>query len=514
MAIVSISRIQHRRGLNDDLPQLSSGELGWAINTRKLFIGNGTATEGAPAPGNTEILTEFSDIMDLLDTYTYQGDAAGYMVSTGVDSNSPVHRTLQEKFDDIVSVKDFGALGNNYDDDTAAINRALYELFSRNINTEIRRALYFPAGTYKVSAAIKIPSYASIIGEGMDCTFILQTVATEQAFTLADSKQQVAAQQGNNGATTSRYIDVSDITFSNTANDAIGATETDITNIYRAFQCRFVRVRFAGARNQDSEINTVGNNYSCIKFSTTCDVTNLVFDQCEFAYASFMATVDGTINGLRFNKCYSNQLYFGLSIGQSGGTNIKGVTVTETLFDNVYSSAIKTYSGVSGVVSAFNSYLDVANSLLGEATATPGAPVLEYVSIGNTSVNDYFTRTSTAELVWPKISGYTAELPTRSKTLADNVAATTTGIDVNIAEATVAMVDYQITRSTNVAVGTVRIAHNATAQAVDDLNRLTNTGSVGVTFSITFAAGVTTLKYATTSTGSAATMKYQIRYIR
>jgi Major tropism determinant N-terminal domain len=62
MPITQISRIQHRRGLQENLPNLASGELGWALDTRKLYIGNGTEDEGAPATGVTEILTQFSDI--------------------------------------------------------------------------------------------------------------------------------------------------------------------------------------------------------------------------------------------------------------------------------------------------------------------------------------------------------------------------------------------------------------------------------------------------------------------
>ena len=56
MAITTISRIQHRRGLSTDLPQLAAGELGWVVDQQKLFIGNGTVADGAPAVGNTEIL--------------------------------------------------------------------------------------------------------------------------------------------------------------------------------------------------------------------------------------------------------------------------------------------------------------------------------------------------------------------------------------------------------------------------------------------------------------------------
>ena len=55
MAIVQISQIQLRRGLQQDLPQLASAELGWSVDTRRLFIGNGTTAEGAPAIGRTEI---------------------------------------------------------------------------------------------------------------------------------------------------------------------------------------------------------------------------------------------------------------------------------------------------------------------------------------------------------------------------------------------------------------------------------------------------------------------------
>lgn len=70
MAIVQLSRITNRRGLNQDLPLLAPGELGWCLDTRLLFIGNGTLEEGSPAIGNTEVLTEFSDIKRLVESIT------------------------------------------------------------------------------------------------------------------------------------------------------------------------------------------------------------------------------------------------------------------------------------------------------------------------------------------------------------------------------------------------------------------------------------------------------------
>lgn len=69
MAVIQISRIQHRRGLEADLPNLSSAELGWSVDTRKLYIGNGTIEEGAPSLGKTEILTQYS-ILDFESSFS------------------------------------------------------------------------------------------------------------------------------------------------------------------------------------------------------------------------------------------------------------------------------------------------------------------------------------------------------------------------------------------------------------------------------------------------------------
>jgi hypothetical protein len=75
MAIVSISRIQQRRGRKfsgTGLPQLASGELGWAIDSQELYIGNGSVAEGAPHVGNTRLLTE-------LDVPNLKGESANLL---------------------------------------------------------------------------------------------------------------------------------------------------------------------------------------------------------------------------------------------------------------------------------------------------------------------------------------------------------------------------------------------------------------------------------------------------
>jgi hypothetical protein len=100
VAIVQISRITNRKGLAVDLPEpLAGAELGWVLDERRLFIGNGELSEGAPAVGNTEILTEYSDIFDLASAYTYKGLAAGYEVQTGPYPGTPITQSLQSRVD-------------------------------------------------------------------------------------------------------------------------------------------------------------------------------------------------------------------------------------------------------------------------------------------------------------------------------------------------------------------------------------------------------------------------------
>ena len=75
MAVVSISRIQVRRGRKNQgsgLPQLASGELGWAVDAQELWIGNGAVSEGSPYVGNTKLLSEHDDLFQFAKTYAYK----------------------------------------------------------------------------------------------------------------------------------------------------------------------------------------------------------------------------------------------------------------------------------------------------------------------------------------------------------------------------------------------------------------------------------------------------------
>ena len=161
MAIIQISRIQVRRGQKNQgsgLPQLASGELGWAIDARELYIGNGSVSEGSPAVGNTKLLTEHDNIFNLDNTYTYKSGSA---IQTGTATSSPITRTLQARLDDTVSVKSFGMTGDASQDVSVSLQRAIDQLYLNTSNTgeNSRVTLLFEPGIYVVSN----PIYLSLI---------------------------------------------------------------------------------------------------------------------------------------------------------------------------------------------------------------------------------------------------------------------------------------------------------------------------------------------------------------
>jgi hypothetical protein len=78
-------------------------------------------------------------------------------------------RTVLEKLRDVVSVKDFGAVGDGVADDTVEINAAL---------ASGAKMVHFPAGTYKVSATLNVPVNVSIVGDGPNASIIDGSSAT------------------------------------------------------------------------------------------------------------------------------------------------------------------------------------------------------------------------------------------------------------------------------------------------------------------------------------------------
>jgi hypothetical protein len=533
VAIIQISRITARKGLQEDLPQpLAGAELGWAVDDRRLFIGNGALEEGAPVVGNTEILTEYSDILSFAGQYTYKGEAAGYTAQTGATPSSPISQSIQSRLDSYAVITDFGAVGDGVTDDTAAINRALFQLFCVQNNTAIRRSLFFPAGNYIVTDTIKIPPYAKLYGEGASSSIInfsVQNWAANTAYVestlvyyvptstyyrsiapvpatgivisnalywaaeslpsyvlqTADSLQQTGVNIATNGATPPKNIEVS----------SLGIVTDQMNNallIENAQQCFFSSVDFVGFLTT-ADLTTSVDDTRAIDWASTpslpCKQVN--FDNCKFFGFTYSMNTEQQISGSVISNSYFDTLYQGAILGGASPSNggPTGVKFIGNVFDNIYEEGIL-INGVSLNASGYNIFYDVGNHFNG--SSSPASAVITIDAINNISVGDMFQRTTAFSGTYPRIKIFNAATQTIPASIGIDSAAqiqmgsfvretgvqatlsagasSTTLFTVSSAQIKAFKMDYTITVETSVRTGTLTIVNDADDSAGDGLS--------------------------------------------
>jgi hypothetical protein len=518
MSIIQISRIQVRRGLQEDLPQLASGEFGWSVDTQRLWIGNGTLVEGAPQIGNTEILTAGRDVLSVIKSYTFKGAESGYTSQTGPTANLHVTRSLQDKFDDFVNFRDFIRPEDTVDNDyTAALQRAIDQIFPQDYyNTVgVRRILHIPAGVWKISDTLTIPPYANIQGEGAKSTFIRQIGGDASVIRLRSSRGTVG--EDIDVATSSAPFQIS---FKNLS------LQTDTTNdIVLLESCKdvyFEHVRFEGSVfNPVTDSNISG--VRIINVVSSCE--KITFNNCEFTNINQGLVLTGDVSSVTIDDCRFDMLYAGISITESVSdqTYPKGIKILGSLFDNIASNAIRT-NGLSFITSAFNYFKTVgkSNGLVIDSGDVV-TPVIVFSSTDNHSIGDMFDQSFFNNPVVSFSNDRASPLPTVATTFGSvqdypgvfvSLSDDTQGnIGTVLTETlTSVILDYKIQRGSINRIGTIRASHMAGGNVVfeDDYSEtgdvLTTLGFVGNTVSKTVL-----LTYSTTSVGSSADLKLTIR---
>jgi len=526
VAIVQVSRITNRKGLTENLPQLAGAELGWCLDSRRLFIGNGTLEEGAPAIGNTEIVTQFSDIA-VLSPYTYQGSAVGYTAQTGLTPSDPVVRTIQQRLDDYVNVRDYGAVGDGTTDDYSAINQALADLYCRATNTQVRRTLFFPAGTYLITETLVIPTYASLVGEGAQSTIIVlgdnednSTITAVYVAQYGDSKQQTGVNIGNNGAIAPRNITISSMALQSNK-------VTDLFLVEQATECWFDSVDFIGAlAAADITANLDTDNIAGIRFTNTNSVSNIcnyiTFDKCRFSNLTYGLNTDEQVQSVTISNGKFDTLYQGVVLG--AGTPLNGgptgFRTVQNMFDNIYAEGI-IYDDASLNASAYNVFYNVGNSFGG---SNPTGPCIRFGSDNNVSINDMFERSDAAATTYyPRIfvtstgtvtGGTQQQLGRfvrengRYMLLPDDTLGTV--MTFNKTQTRAISVDYTITRDTSVQHGVMNISAGATISYNNDYTQDTDTG---VRLGATMSTDIVSLIFLTSPIAIDAEMTYSVTHL-
>lgn len=344
MAVVQISKIQVRRGQknsNSGIPQLSSAEFAWAVDSQELFIGNGSVAEGAPYVGNTKILTEHDNILDLASSYQFASNDTAITLS--------VPRSLQSKIDEIaVSVVDFGAVGDGSTDCVLAFETALTELF-RNANDNYKKVLIVPNGEYLFTSDLAIPSGAVIRGE-TQARAILNVGAnnirfvTSQGLELADfdstnrpSNVQISnltIQRTSGQFTLSGVVDsvFEDIKF--VGNYVLGET---IDTLSAEPSAVFWENALIGTRVDSIKFKNChfeGNSIAVKCLQTVSYETSIDFDHCTFFVSDTAVYIEG-IAGQVNKWIFENSKFEEIANQAFRSTQGQGTVIRASRFKNV-----------------------------------------------------------------------------------------------------------------------------------------------------------------------------------
>jgi hypothetical protein len=525
MPIVQISRIQHRRGKKTDLPQLAAGELGWSVDDQRLYIGNGTVSDGAPAVGNTEIVTSGSSAFTSALSHTYKGYLGD---STPVGTSQ--QRTIGDRLDERVSVKDFGAKGDDSTADITAIQNAIDEIYkdTDKNDTRARRVLFFPAGTYRINAALKVPPYAHLVGEGPDKT-IIRNSGNNAVMVTQDDDGNVGANIGNSSATTPTQVQISNMTLRNTV--AYGGISLDRVNKAYIHNVKF-QGSFAsgGADASNSKGITVTNS------TATYSTTNVIFNQCQFTKFARLVDISYDATNIRFHDCDFSTAYYGALMGaeMDGSTSglINGprdVQFTSSSWSDIGQQAIwvkptagaDAGTGARHIISNSNWYAKtVANNFEGAEGSIREVPVIQFDNDECTSTLDFFERSDLREATLnaaPELQGIGRQTkPIKSYTMLNNQSSAATIQEFPGLNKKGIAIEYKIERGSDTRVGRMDISSDGTNIAYDD-NSVDSNLDVGVDLIAALdnkdsTAGNETIKlqYQTTNTGATAVINYQV----
>lgn len=368
MAVVSISKIQVRRGLkNSDsgLPQLASGEFGWAMDAQELYIGNGSIAEGAPFIGNTRILTSQDNIFKLTESYEYRGGE----LQTGATLDDPITRNLQDRLDDRVSIRSFGARGNG-ELQADQIQNAIDQVYSTDItNPASRVILHVEPGLYLLDHTVTIPPHAKIECAGVGST-IFETTGDFPAFEFSPSPSPSGTDTTYN--TQSRRVRLTSFTV----------------------RSRGPALRIPDCRNSEFShihLEYLGNatDQAAIELASSGTISGVVVQKNKFRNITTSGYAFGTWSAtcVFFNKwieCDFQDADYGVYLNSQTSTS-EGNWIIQSDFKNIRYNGVFIENGVD-CTSTGCSYSNVGHN-------DGGRPLAAFHTdhFSNTSIDDFFS---------------------------------------------------------------------------------------------------------------------------
>jgi hypothetical protein len=366
VAVIQISKIQVRRGQknsNSGIPQLSSAEFAWAVDSQELFIGNGSIAEGAPYVGNTKVLTEHDNLLELASSYQFAG------TDVAIVNSQP--RSLQSKLDEYVSVIDFGAVPDGSTDCVAAFERAFDDLFN-NADATYKKVLLVPNGVYLFSGNLRVPSTAIIQGETQNQT-ILDFGVNNMLFVNSDGLDYGSYAVGAEPT----LININNLTISRTSGQVV---------LSGVVNSRFNHVKFLGEYELGQTVEAVASRNAAVSWENQANgivVDGIEFNDCEFTHTPLaikcvqtgLFETDVSFTDCKFTVCETGVYVNGTS-GQ--GTRWK---LSHCKFEEIFSQAFISTAG-RGTEITRTQFKNCGNGL--NSATTPITAIVEFgESLGN-----------------------------------------------------------------------------------------------------------------------------------
>lgn len=251
------------------------------------------------------------------------------------DIPGAIARTLPDKLSDFVSVLDFGADPTGVSDSRSAIQNAVDAAAAAG-----GKAVFFPAGVYRISSSVYMPTYAQfasstrygtpkLFGEGAEAS-VVKNEGTEAAFIYPNDQLDL--------------VTVEDLQIATTTGGGI-KLQTDVGGLY------VNRFFMNGCAAGQWAINHVAN------VVYTCEIVGRFW--CDTGYYGGVATFAGGIN-IHFHDCFISQQWGDKSVISINNT--KNITLDTIQIEGADSSTTSqagvTLSGYCFNLMVNNLYLE------------------------------------------------------------------------------------------------------------------------------------------------------------
>jgi hypothetical protein len=302
-----------------------------ALSSTQVIAGTGL-TGGGDLTANRTLAVAYGSTSS---TATVGDDARLSFTAAGTGATA---RTLQNKLRDVVSVKDFGAVGNGIANDTSAFTAALAAADN----------VFVPAGTYNITSTISVAAKKCLYGVGFKSN-ISATIAGAPAISvnggLPGAGSQVVGIRISGSAQKGLYVTTPNVLIDNIS--LSGLTATDGFVFVDAFSSTFSNLSTSGATISNACFvcgqNFNANNCSTWYTSNFCTYNVLLDSTYEggsgWSHGSNFSMVScqggryglfvGSFRGACFNSFYSENIVTPVRLGDQSNAKLAiGISIS------------------------------------------------------------------------------------------------------------------------------------------------------------------------------------------